>query len=326
MKSSYFEDYLQPNNTVLGLRDSANFGQVWDNFGYFNKQSNLMIQKQKTEFLELKIDQIELDDNQPRKEYGSKLDQEKLASSISQFGLQEPLMVSQVEDNRYIIIDGHRRYLCLKELGIEKAMCQVYPKLSDGEFEARRYEKQNNRKGWKPMEKSTSLHRIMTKLGIDTNQELAILLNLSRTTVSNSLQLRDQKLEYLELMQEYKLSEAYRMEFVRLRPKLRKIRNFEVPHIVEIIFEKVRNKVIRSSKDFRKISRVFLRAAANEQELHAFLSNPDMTVSELDLKTIQSGFSLHLTQLIEEIANKRKTDVPFTAKELGLISDLKKLL
>lgn len=284
-----------------------------------------MIGRHNTVFKELPIRLIELDSNQPRKEYGSPFEQEKLTRSIQQFGLQEPIMVTQKDENRYIIIDGHRRYLCLKELGLEHVMCQVYPELDDGELEVRRYEKQNNRKGWKPMEKSNSLSRAKTKLGI-RNEELAKLLNLSKTTVSASLQLREQKLEYLELMQEYKLKEVYRMEFVRLQPKLRKIRNFEVPDIIKILFEKVKHKVIRNAKDFRKIQKIFARAAANEEEICKFLSDPDTTVSELDRDTIQSGFSLHILQLIEEIKQKRKTGIPFDEKERGIITELKKLL
>src|SRR4051812_42699642 len=163
-----------------------------------------MIAKHKTIFRELPILELELDGNQPRKEYGSLLEQEKLTNSLERFGLQEPIMVTQKEPNRYVIIDGHRRYLCLKTLKVEKAMCQIYPEITEGELEVRRYEKQNNRKGWKPMEKSNSLHRAKIKLGIK-NEELSKILNLSKTTVQSSLQLRDQKLEYLELMQEYKL-------------------------------------------------------------------------------------------------------------------------
>ena len=284
-----------------------------------------MIAKHKTIFRELPILELELDGNQPRKEYGSPSEQEKLTSSLERFGLQEPIMVTQKEPNRFVIIDGHRRYLCLKTLKVDKAMCQIYPEISEGELEVRRYEKQNNRKGWKPMEKSNSLHRAKIKLGIK-NEELSNLLNLSKTTIQSSLQLRDQKLEYLELMQEYKLKEVYRMEFVRLLPRLVKIRNFEVPDVIKILFEKVTRKVIKKGKDFRKLGKIFARASANQEEIHKFLSDPDETIEELDRNTIQSGFSLSIVKLIGEIKQKRKTGIPFDSKEKGLITELKKLL
>jgi hypothetical protein len=71
---------------------------------------------------------------------------------------------------------------------------------------------------------------------------------------------------------------------------------------------------------------VFLRAAANETEILEFLNNPDTTVAALDLKTIQSGFSLHIEQLIQEITNKRKSGIAFSSKEETQLHELKKLL
>jgi ParB/RepB/Spo0J family partition protein len=307
-------------------------GPIWAILGQFWPYiiSHIyMITTPPTRFKELPIDQIELDNNQPRKllsETDSHKDREKLNNSIKSFGLQEPLMVMEVDENRYLIIDGHRRYLSLKELGIPTVICQIYPKLDDGELHLRRYERQNNRRAWKPQEKSNALNSIKSTLRIKTNEELAKLLNISRTAVANSLQLRDQKLEYLGMMESYKLPESYRLEFVRLLPKLRKIRTFEVPQILEIIFQKVSNKVIRSAKDFRKVGKVFLRAAANEQEIFSFLSNPDATVNELDIKTVQSGFSLHIEQLIREIVNKKKGGLAFSAKEQEQLQELKKVI
>ena len=281
----------------------------------------------KTLFKELPLEHIEPDSNQPRKlEYATPRDKEKLMNSIKQFGLEEPLMVTEIEDNRYLIIDGHRRYDCLKDLGVKSIICQIYPKLNEGELHLRRYEKQNNRRAWKPQEKSNALHSIKTSLNLKTINELAELISLSRTVVSNSLQLREQKLEYLQVMEKYELTEAYRLEFIRLRPKLRRVKKYEVHDIIKIIFEKVKHKVIRSSKDFRKIAKVFARAAANEEEIIEFLSDPDTTVAALDLKTIQSGFSLHIEQLIQEISAKRKSGTPFSSKEEIQLLELKKLL
>ena len=45
-----------------------------------------MIGKHTTTFKELPVSQIELDSNQPRKEYGSPSEQEKLKSSLQQMG------------------------------------------------------------------------------------------------------------------------------------------------------------------------------------------------------------------------------------------------
>jgi methyl coenzyme M reductase gamma subunit len=127
-------------------------------------------------------------------------------------------------------------------------------------------------------------------------------------------------------MEKYQLSTSNRTEFIRLKSKLRKIKELEIDDIVKVIFEKVQNNIIRNAKDFRKLGKIFLRATANENELYAFLTNPDMTISELDQRTIQSGFSLLLEQAIQAITAKRKDAVAFSSKEKGLLSQLGDIL
>ncbi len=284
------------------------------------------MQKYKYTFKELPISQVERDPNQPRKDFGTDGDENRLLTSIEQYGIEQPIIVSQVEDRRYIILDGHRRYICAKKLGFKTLPCRVYPKLPSGEFESRRYEIQNNRRPWKPLERSEAIQRIKNYLRFETNKQIASHLHISESVIGNSLQLRSEKMEHLEMMAKYGLSEAYQVEFVRLKPKIRKIREFEVDDVIQKLFEKVQHKVIRSAKDFRKLGRVFLRATANEKEVYRFLSNPDMTINELENKTVHSGFSLLIEQLIQKVAGKRKDGEAFTSQEKTMLTQLSDLL
>lgn len=286
------------------------------------------MEKHKVIFRELPIDQVEQDSDQPRKNFRSEsqLSLNRLLRSIETYGIEEPIKVMQIEENRYKIMDGHRRHTCAGLLKWTHVPCIIYPPMNLGEFEARRYEIQNNRRSWKPFEKSNSLHRIKSTMGLKTNKQLAELLHLSVTVVSNSLQLREQKVEYLDLMAEYQLGESYKIEFIRLKPRLRKIRNFETDDIIRILFDKIKYDVIRTSHEFRKLSKIFARATANEEEIYKFLKDPDMTVSELDQKTIQSGFSLAIEQAIQLITSKQKNGIAFSSKEQTLLKQLTTLL
>ena len=64
--------------------------------------------------IELRLDQVHEDPNQPRKEY---LEDriEALAHSIDEKGLIQPIIVKQT-DKGYLIIAGHRRYRAFKKL------------------------------------------------------------------------------------------------------------------------------------------------------------------------------------------------------------------
>jgi len=92
--------------------------------------------------------------------------------------------------------------------------------------------------------------------------------------------------DYLSLLDRYGLSVSYRAELARLRPKLRRrIKEFQINDILKVLCEKVQYRVIKNAKAFRKLIPIFLRASANEQHIHRFLCDPDMTIGELEQLT-----------------------------------------
>lgn len=223
-------------------------------------------------FKELPIDQIEQDPEQPRKDFGVHGADNRLMVSLKEIGIQQPLGVVQKENDRYILIDGHRRHIAARELGMKTAPCRIYTKLRKGELERIRFEVQNNRREWKPLERSEALNRIKVQKGF-SNKELAACLGLSPTLIHFSLRLREQSIEYLGLMERYELSDAYRIEFIRLKKHLRTIGDLELSDITIILFEKVKSGVISNAKAFRQLRKIFLRAHLNEKELHEFLTD-----------------------------------------------------
>ncbi|MES3032005.1 MAG: ParB/RepB/Spo0J family partition protein [Patescibacteria group bacterium] len=278
-------------------------------------------------YREILINQIHEDHDQPRRDFGTDGDENRLLLSIKQHGILTPINVSEIEkDTFYKALDGHRRYRCANKLKYKTMFCVVWPKMSKGAFETLRYEMQNNRRPWRPVERSEALAQIKEAMNFSKNRELADYLRISETVVANSLQLRKQKIDYLGAMERYGLSESYQTEFIRLKPKIRKIREFEVGSIFKIIFQKIQNKVIRNAKDFRKLGRIFMRATANEAEIYEFLSNPDMTVDELDQRSVQSGFSLVIEQAIQHVVSKQKNGIAFSSKETDLLKQFSLLL
>lgn len=276
-------------------------------------------------FKELTLQEIEGDPSQPRKGLGLRGEQNRLLRSIRFYGIEDPLKVCEVEKGRFKIMDGHRRFSCAKKLELEKVPCRIYPNMSEGEFEARRYEMQNNRKSWKPLEKANALHKIQSQLNASKKQ-MADLIGVSSTAIIHFAQLRDTRMEYLELMAEYGMQESHRIEFMRVLPRLRKIRKHEIDDIVKIMFEKIKNKIVRNSQDFRKLSKVFEQATLNENEIYSFLETPDTTIPELFQKCMQSGFSLQIESVINSLTQKTSGNIQLTEKETNHLNDLHKLL
>lgn len=279
-------------------------------------------------FMELPLDVVEGDPNQPRKAFGLGAggDYNRLMKSILHYGIEDPIKVSEIEEGRYLIMDGHRRFACAKELKLEKVPCRVYPKMSDGEFETRRYEMQNNRRSWKPMEKANAIHKIKAEYRNATKKEIADLIGISQVHLFHFTELRDMRMEYLELMSEYNMKEYQRIAFMQLLPKLRKIQQFEIDDIVKILFKKISDNVTYRASDFKDLSKIFANASLHEEEILNFLTEPLVTVNELYERAQLSGFSSQIKILIRELSIKKNLNIKLQEKEQNLFEELYRLM
>ena len=126
----------------------------------------------------------------------------RLLRSIDKLGIENPLIVCAMKvPDRYLIIDGHRRYLCAKALQLETVPCRIYPKLPPTELALRRFEVQNNRVEWGPLERAEAFAQIKRAEGFEKDKELASFLGLSTTTVSFSLKLLSGHSKYKEMFE-----------------------------------------------------------------------------------------------------------------------------
>ena len=282
---------------------------------------------------ELSLEILEEDFNQPRKFFGMEGDQEnnRLIRSLHNSGIEEPLKVLERqkkdgEEKRYIIIDGHRRYRAVTKLGWETVPCCVYKNMSVAEMETRRYQIQNNRRPWSPIEKSQSINTIKQSNALRFDREVAELIGLSPTSVSNSLRIRDLSLSILGKLSRYELNDSYHQEIVRLQLQLRKVGGYEINEIVDNIIERIHAGAITSAKELRLLGRVFRRAAANKRFIVQFLDNKDMAVEELASKTDDSSFMIILEKTMEEIKDKQQAGVEFSRVEKKVLQDIIKLV
>ena len=69
-------------------------------------------------FEEINIDNIELNTNQPRKNF-NKENLDELSKSITNHGIIQPITVRRLNKNKYQLISGERRYRASKISGIK---------------------------------------------------------------------------------------------------------------------------------------------------------------------------------------------------------------
>lgn len=76
----------------------------------------------------IRLDDIELDENQPRKLFDAESINE-LSQSIIEYGVLTPISVSKIDENKFILRHGERRYRAAQLAGLE-----VIPAIIDNEY------------------------------------------------------------------------------------------------------------------------------------------------------------------------------------------------
>jgi ParB/RepB/Spo0J family partition protein len=111
----------------------------------------------------------------------------RLASSIRDFGVIEPIIVRPIRDH-YEVVAGALRYLAAKEVGLESIPC-IVRELSDKESIEIQVQENLMREEMQPLEKAKMLQYLLEKFPEDypTHESLADRLKLDRTTVTKLL-------------------------------------------------------------------------------------------------------------------------------------------
>jgi ParB family chromosome partitioning protein len=136
----------------------------------------------------LPVEKIARGRYQPRREF----DQEKLqelADSIAAQGVLQPIVVRPVEDDRYEIVAGERRWRATQLAGLGEIPV-VVREVDEQAAMAIGLIENIQRDDLNPLEEATALFRLLEEFEL-THQDVARAVGKSRTTVTNMLRLLD---------------------------------------------------------------------------------------------------------------------------------------
>jgi hypothetical protein len=133
-----------------------------------------------------------------------KKQQDELKKSISLNGLLEPIVI----DKRNMIVSGHRRFHCIKELGWEEVNCRLSYFENDkvALIELNRYRKKTSKEILKESEILTEEYKTLIKRGSPKKRERRQSKNWSILNVSDKLGVSMTKLKQLKSIQKYEPS------------------------------------------------------------------------------------------------------------------------
>ncbi len=185
----------------------------------------------------IKVMDIEPNRNQPRRNFDMEAIEE-LAESIKIYGIIQPIIVSK-KDGYYEIVAGERRWRASKKAGLTEIPCIIR---SDDERKSKEIALIENiqREDLNPIEKAKGFKQLIDEYGLK-QQELADIMGMNRSTVTNCLRILNLDERVINLALEGKLTEGH----------CRSLLGYEDPEIQY----KMALKIIETGQTVRDIER-----------------------------------------------------------------------
>lgn len=153
----------------------------------------------------LKITEVEPNREQPRKRFDQEA-LEELSESIKEYGLIQPIVVTQKE-GYYSIIAGERRWRASKLAGLTEIPAIIREDNEKINSEISLIENMQ-REDLNPYEKALGVKTLIDKYGL-SQEEVGKKIGKSRSTIANTVRILNLEPRVLEMAKEGKLSEGH---------------------------------------------------------------------------------------------------------------------
>ncbi len=173
---------------------------------------------------------------------------QELAESIKAQGLIQPVIVRRLDDGRYELIAGERRWRAAQIAGLHEVSALVR-RIPDQTAAAMSLIENIQREDLNPLEEAIAMNRLILEFGL-THQQTAESVGRSRSAITNSLRLLDLELATKELLDSGKLNMGHARALLMLK---------------EMVQVEAANKVVNrqmSVRDTEKLVKSILEAQA----------------------------------------------------------------
>lgn len=177
---------------------------------------NSLESKDSSEVTTLLIGEIEPNREQPRRSFDEEALNE-LASSISEHGVLQPLIVRPLPDGSYQLVAGERRWRAARLAGLAEVPV-IVKALTDSEVSVIALIENLQRENLNPIEEAEGIQKLIEEYDF-TQEQAAAKLGKSRSAVTNTLRLMSLPQQVRELVSDDFLSQGHARALLGINDK-----------------------------------------------------------------------------------------------------------
>lgn len=265
-----------------------------------NFDSSILMDKSER-IQKLSINSIIPNKDQPRKHFDD-VSLTELANSITQHGLLQPLVVTKVDDNQYMIIAGERRWRACQIAGLKTVSAIIRSAKELEQLEIALVENVQ-RVDLSPLEQATSIVKLHEQFSQDYS-DIAKRLGKAAPTVANIVRLLNLPEEAKQALMNKKITEGHARAILAVKETVNQL------ELLNLIL--VRGWTVRQAEQYavahRQGSSISKQATARASQT----TTP---------QTIKLGESLRAPVILRRTANGGKLEIGFKSDD-----DLKRIL
>ncbi|MYC66867.1 MAG: ParB/RepB/Spo0J family partition protein [Acidobacteriia bacterium] len=220
---------------------------------------------------------------------------EQLAESIANEGVLVPIVVYNQGD-RFVLIDGERRWRCARQLGLEEVPAVIVDAPDERRTLIQMFNIHMVRQSWADMPTAWALKKLMEETGIERPQELSDLTGLSPERLKrlrHALELPDQYQKYIHdgdipLNFFWELKRNVIDPLAKQRPRL--AAEFGENEVLDAFVQKRLHEITTDTVSLRNVRPIINLAAEDAGEVDAdsvldvairdLIKNPDATIQD----------------------------------------------
>ncbi len=259
------------------------------------------------EIFSIEVSKIVANPNQPRKRF----EEDgiiKLADSIRQFGIIQPLTVRQVSEG-YELVSGERRLRAAKELGLERVPC-IFSDINDEKSAEVAIIENLMREDLTIFEEAEAIEVLIDTYNL-TQEQIASKLSVSQSYIANKLRLLRLSKEERDLIAKNKLTERHARSLLRIYNESERTRALEA--IIKGEFnvsqtEEYIDKLLAKSKPSEAKKRAFKSIGGFYEAINRAISAIENSGIKIKSRKIESDSFTELTIIVPKEAELQEVD------------------